>query len=239
MDEQSGSCVPGRTLLLFGPQALSFDEVAFNQLRSVLFATKERHQWILDTIAELPQCLSALSQASPELAVETGLGLLRELKLWIDDGKPSLSPFILPNTLLNPLVVIAQLLQYSSYLDLISPANLEDQHLHASTQYGIETLGFCTGSLSAFAISASTCDETLRTHGSAAIRIATIIGAVVDAQEAVERSGPSRSFSAVWHSEAERLNLMREIENLGQVLETTSISTIRVNNATGIHISGV
>jgi acyl transferase domain-containing protein/nucleoside-diphosphate-sugar epimerase/acyl carrier protein len=222
MDRQTGTSVPGKTLLLFGPQALSFDEGAFNQLRSALFANKDRHQWILDTIAELPDCLSALSQTSPELAAEAGVNLLQELKQWIDGSKPSLTPFVLPSTLLNPLVVIAQLLQYSAYLDLVSPANVDDQHLHASSQYETETLGFCTGSLSAFAISASTCDEQLRTHGAAAIRIATIVGAVVDAEEVAERSGPSRSFSAVWHSEEEQLMLVHELESLGQVGSCTT-----------------
>lgn len=215
---QSASPASSKTLLLFGPQALSFDETAFQQLRTSLIATEDRHRWILDTIQELPEAVRHLSEAHPGLGVEFGIDHLTELIRSLDDGSWSWQNG-LPNTLLNPLVAIQQLVQYSSYLDLVCPADIEDKQLHASTQYASDTssLGFCTGLLGAFAVSASTCDEELRKHGAAAIRIATLIGTVVDVQEFTSHAGPSRSFSAGWRSEEERSRLNTEIQRSGEV----------------------
>jgi len=208
---------PSRTLLLFGHIDLSFDEAAFHKLRTSLHATRASHQWVFDTIAELPLCFSALRERNSDIFTDSRLSLLQDLNGWINSEKPSLSPFVLPNILLNPLVVIAQLLQYSSYLKLTCPTTVDDRHLHATTQHNTETLGFCTGLLSAFAVSASTGDEQLRKHGATAIRLAMLIGAAVDAQEAPEKSGPSQSFSAAWHSQEQRTYLTNELEDLGTV----------------------
>lgn len=198
-------------LLLFGHIDLSFDETAFTHIRKSLHSDK-RHQWILDTISELPQCYSALQGRGSSLFTDSRQKLLQRFVGWTFGDKPTLSPFVLPNTILSPLVVISQLLQYTACLDLVVPVEGPDKHLISSTSHNTQTLGFCTGLLSAFAISSSTSEETLRQHGATAIRLAMLIGAAVDAQEDIE---PSQSFSAVWHSPEQKTSLTKELENIG------------------------
>ena len=94
------------------------------------------------------------------------------------------------NILLSPLVVAVQLTQYAKY-----------QEGKDSREFSnIETLGFCTGLLSALAVSCSRNLEELEKYGAVAIRLAMLIGAVVDAQDAMSEHGPSGSIAASWTS---------------------------------------
>jgi Starter unit:ACP transacylase in aflatoxin biosynthesis len=179
----------GHCLLLFGPQALTFDEAAFHQLQSVL-AQNPTHRWILDTIAELPEWFNTISKVYPAISKDSGRQLLRELNIWLKTGHVTGTPFPLPNILLNPLVTAFQLVQYAKYS---SP----DTAREVNTQQQTETLGFCTGLLAALAVSSSTSQADLQKYGSVALRLGMLIGMVVDAQET---SSPSRSFATKWTS---------------------------------------
>lgn len=210
-------------LLLFGHLDLTFDEAAFEQVRTSLQAAQGRQRWILDTIAELPQIYAALKSKGTDIYSPSRHSLLEDLKGWVNGSKFSLSPFILPNTILSPLVVITQLLQYSACLDLVCPQDGPDKHLISSTSHNTQTIGFCTGLLSAFAISASTGEETLRKNGATAIRLAMLIGAAVDAKEDIE---PSQSFSAVWHSEEQKKSLTTNLDNIGPEVSMAGSSRV-------------
>jgi hypothetical protein len=189
----------GNTVLLFGPQALSFDENAFRQIRSTLLETED-HRWILDTIAELPECLNTISRECPKWPTEPWYTLLQDLNSWFKTGEISKTPFVLPNILLSPLVIIAQLTQYAEYLKLANPKSEKGEDLYAASKHNRETLGFCTGLLSALAVSSSSNKEQFHKYGAAAIRIGMLIGMVVDAQDASIETGESRSFATVWNS---------------------------------------
>jgi hypothetical protein len=61
---------------------------------------------------------------------------------------------------------------------------------------GMETLGLCTGTLSAFAVDSSPSIEGIHQHGAVAVRLAILNGAIVDAEEAsAGPGGESVSFS--------------------------------------------
>lgn len=189
----------GNTVLLFGPQALSFDEDAFQKIRSIVLEN-DSHRWILDTIAELPECLKTISRECPKIQIGPAVKLLEDLHGWFETGEISYTPFVLPNVILNPLVIIAQLTQYSQYLELANPKSEEGTDLYASTKHNRETLGFCTGLLSALAVSSSANQEQFRKYGAVALRIGMLIGMVVDARDACADIGESRSLATVWNS---------------------------------------
>ena len=99
--------------MLFGPQALSFQEDLFHQLKSIVLENAE-NRWILDTLAELPSLLKTFLEKFPKLQATSGVQLLEDLNDWFKTAKVPPASFELPNVLLSPLVVLTQLTQYSN-----------------------------------------------------------------------------------------------------------------------------
>ena len=206
----------GNTVLLFGPQALSFDEEAFHQIRSSV-RSSERYAWILEVIAELPKWLSEIALACPHLQIGTEAELLNDLISWFDSGKTVQDAKLLPNIILNPLVVIGQLLDYSRYLQLITTETSKDDNVFTSAQHGGETLGFCTGFLSALAVSSSLGQQQLQEYGAAAIRLGMLIGLVVDSLDRRPEVGTSTSLATVWHSPESGEQLFKTLDGFPEV----------------------
>ena len=206
----------GNTILLFGPQALSFQEESFHRLRSFLFDSPAR-QWVLDTITELPAHWKHFAQSSHKLQAIPGEDLLGDLNVWFQTGKITQQCSQLPNILLSPLVVIDQLTQYASYLRFASGGPGEQHDPHALAHPNVETLGFCTGLLSALAVSSSGNKDEFRHYGAVAIRLAMLIGAVVDAQDASDPHGTSQSLATVWTSAEEGEEITRMLQQFPEV----------------------
>ena len=101
-----------------------------------------------------------------------------------------------PNIVLTPLCVISQLAAYNRYLGLSHTDSGGRQDTKAHPLANTETAGFCTGLLAALAVSLSATQTELERHGATAVRLAMLIGAIVDAQDALD--GGSTSFSTVW-----------------------------------------
>lgn len=185
----------GPRVLLFGPNLLSFNLEQYTHLRSTIQGNARYGQIIVRTIAELPRWWQSISSAFPHLQVLPGAELL--LRAWHEDlttSKPPQLPFPLSTTLLAPMVVVTQLVQYLEYRDnttqLVSrPA--------AKTE---ETLGFCTGLLTAFAVASSATPEQFEKYAGVAIRLAMLIGGIVGALEAPDSHGESVSYSILWNS---------------------------------------
>ena len=187
----------GTKVLLFGSQALAFDEASAEQLRSTLFSTPEL-RFIIDTITDLPQHWVALSDAIPSLQDFHGAKLLEDLNGWLTTGKFNNADFPLANTLLTPLTVVTHLTQYISLLKHVQPESAEAHDFYASFKDNTETLGLCTGLLSAAAVSSSADVTQLHRYGAVAIRLAMAAGALVDAYD--RSTEDSRSFSTAWNS---------------------------------------
>ncbi len=196
MADRIAASTAGKTVLLFGPQALSFGPESFFEIRSTLLAADE-NRWILDTFAELPRWLNNISAECPGFQDGRGLKLLDDLNAWLKTGNISQDAFPLPNILLTPLVISRQLTQYSTYLRLTSPESNGKDNAYQSSKHDRETLGFCTGFLSALAVSSSAGREQFQKYGAVALRIGMLIGMVVDAQDA---SAESISLATVWNS---------------------------------------
>ncbi|MCJ1473382.1 hypothetical protein MMC13_002033 [Lambiella insularis] len=113
-----------------------------------------------------------------------------------------------PNILLSPLVIITQLIQYSEYLKTVRPSLRKGENLYDLSKHDAETIGFCTGLLSALAVSCSTNRENFEKFGSVAIRIGMLIGMVVDAQNAAEENGPPKSLAMLWRSAGDKERML-------------------------------
>ncbi|KAL4997563.1 hypothetical protein BDV10DRAFT_201828 [Aspergillus recurvatus] len=196
-------------LLLFGPQALSFNKESLDSLRRAV-VDGDAGQWILETVATLPTYWRALIEKIPHTtaAASDGEKRLADLDSWLRRGISHNQPDFdnLPNMVLTPLVVLTQLTQYQRYLALShrdQSQNQPDRDLHAelvAQNSRVETLGFCTGLLSAFAVASAHTRAELERYGAAAVRLAMLVGALVDIQEERNRAesrGKSRSFATV------------------------------------------
>ncbi|KAI1098222.1 hypothetical protein F4804DRAFT_350683 [Jackrogersella minutella] len=218
------------TILLFGPQVLSFNRRSLEKLRSMLSDGPAR-RWMLDTVTELPSYWDALIQKIPNMAeTNPGQKLLTDLDLWLrqglNDGQEDITN--LPNMILTPLVVLTQLTQYWRYLELSqteydtgrnrAQIDLQADLLKRQTlEKKFETLGFCTGLLSAFAVASSSTQDEFEKYGAVAIRLAMLVGALVDAQEVWNKKlgqGWSKSYATAWRNLKQGEEMHRIVDSL-------------------------
>lgn len=181
-----------RAVLIFGSQPLDFTQETASQLRTAVLKNPAL-EWVPDVLAELQHRWDTVTTGIPELRAFPGDALLGDLDEWLRTGSFPQGPaaFPLPNILLTPLTVITHLLQYLSFKN---PSTI-------SHDRNSETLGLCSGLLSAAAVSSAANDAQLRKYGAVAVRLAMMIGAVVDAQDRDADGQPVwASFSAAWSS---------------------------------------
>jgi hypothetical protein len=204
------------TLLLFGPQALLFDEQYFGRIRHHVTSHAE-NQWIFDVLEDFPSHWSALYQKIPKLGLLPGPSLAKKLVSWLrtgemdildQDKKPAAH---LPNITLSPLVVMAQLLEYAQLFQT------KEQNDYSVPEHNTETLGFCLGILSALAVSCSSTRAQFLHNGATALRLALTIGALVDAQDAHDAAGPSSSLAVVWKVGQSKSDLLWVLEDFPEV----------------------
>lgn len=202
------SSSPSPRIYLFGCQALAFGDSDLVWIRSALAATEEL-QWILDVVHELPSLLHEYASSNPQFDDTRPRALLQELAYALRTGPDAPTPaetFVSDNACLTPLVVIGQLIQY---FKLSSSGSIK------SSGSREETLGFCTGLLSAFAVASSRSSERhLAKYGAVAIRLAMLIGATVDAEESPNTAGPSRSLAVAWSNEESCNGAMRVLHSV-------------------------
>ncbi|KAI0890811.1 hypothetical protein F4806DRAFT_501676 [Annulohypoxylon nitens] len=181
-----------RAVLIFGSQPLDFTHETASELRAAVLKNPAL-EWVPEVLAELQHRWDIVTNDMPELRAFPGGELLCDLDDWLRTGSfpRGLAAFPLPNILLTPLIVITHLLQY---LNFKSSGNMEHDR-------NCEILGLCSGLLSAVAVSSAADDLQLRKFGTVAIRLAMIIGAIVDAQNCDTDGQPIwASFSAAWAS---------------------------------------
>ncbi|KAF5657011.1 polyketide synthase [Fusarium heterosporum] len=211
------------TLLLFGSLPLSFDIASLNDLRKTITESEDSH-WLVDTIQDLAEdCLTAFT-AIPSLQSTGQLGRrqLTELCEILTTGRPLDTQFPLSNTVLIPIAVVTQLAQYV------------DLKRHGGDGWaGIETIGLCTGMLSAFAVSSSQDMAELQRNGSAAIRLGLLIGMAIDSVDAASARGRYKSLSVAWASNEGRERMLSMLAEFDEAYISVHYDENRVTVTVG------
>ncbi|KAL3474050.1 hypothetical protein BJX99DRAFT_260752 [Aspergillus californicus] len=196
-----------QTLLVFGSQSLSFDKRALTKLREDIHSTGRR-TWVQETIAGLPAYLTALSNALPNIA-ETlpHQDRLQDFDRLLNQPLDTIEDQLnLSNLILTPLVVLSHLTEYERYLSTPDSTQRDPSSQVNEVDKGTSAIGFCTGLLSTFAVASSHTTQDLEKYGSVALRLAMMIGALVDADETQQEvlgNGRSTSYSVAWTTDAQ------------------------------------
>ena len=196
--------------LLFGSQALTFDLESFKRLRITLLESSN-HLWILETLEELPDLWERAIQSIPSLQDFPGANLFRTLNGCLSKEEVPEDLFPLPNVLLTPLVVIVHLTQYQRFIEK-SKYSFKDSD---------KAIGLCTGLLSAQVVASSKTREDFQEQGRVALRLAMLVGALVDAQDTkIDKIGDSKSFSVAWLRLEASVQLAQILEQFPEVSPT-------------------
>ncbi|KAL6230185.1 hypothetical protein BDW75DRAFT_245050 [Aspergillus navahoensis] len=207
------------TVLLFGPQALSFNEKSFTELREAVLNDTD-NRWVIDAVSQVTSTWGKFVERFPQLQAIEGQQRLEDLSDWLNTGKITPAARTLPNILLSPLVVIGQLTQFTKYLRLTQPNATSSDDIYAKIGPNTETIGFCTGLLSALTVATATSKAQFEQSAATAIRLATLIGAFVDAQEICGPHKASKSLATVWNSPSAKEEMTRILNEYPEAYES-------------------
>lgn len=207
---------PATTVFVFGPQALSFNKESLTKLH--LHLREPGHVWLLDAFSSLSTYWPALSEEVPILRDIDGKGILAETVTALRTGELGRLQFPLPNVVLTPLVVLSHFTQYLDFLRIAFPTLAVGDDLPSNLAERTEVLGLCTGMLTAIAINCSATLAQLQHHGGTSVRIAMLIGALVDAELASpETDGTTTAFSVSWSGTETRDGLENILQKIPEV----------------------
>ena len=168
-------------LVIFGPQRSLPDPGQLSRLRLVIISQPR----LVAAIRDLPSLWRALVQSLPQYHRVPGQRLLEELRAWIDHSRPLSPSQPVPNVLLTPLSVIADLANCLHGLR-ISFTDHDNSHatvLESVRRYG-DFQGLCTGLLAAIAVACSEEENDIGDFGAVAVRLGVCVGAIVDLEGA-------------------------------------------------------
>lgn len=185
VDDRGPAKGKGNVVLVFGCQWLTFTATDFRQLRAAVLDNPEHH-WMLDELCELASYYRAASKEIylPSLRNIRGEEELQELQRWFRCDDLSTAKFPLSYTQLAPLLMMTHFVQYSEYSKLTRRSRQQKESGERPNPV-VEIVGFCIGFLSGVVVSASKTGH-LKEFGSVAMRLAMLLGALGDVQEAEE-----------------------------------------------------
>ncbi|GAB1198685.1 hypothetical protein APSETT444_008013 [Aspergillus pseudonomiae] len=187
----------GKTVVIFGCQCVSFTIDDFHRLRATVLGTPE-HRWIQDVLSELPVYYrTAATTYVQKLQNIPGTQQLRDLAEWFRTGEVPTDSFPLTYIQLAPILMITHFVEYWQYLRLGHPKSPTSGNEPLTEGSVVEIVGFCIGFLSAAVVSVASNQEELWKYGAVALRLATLMGAIGDAQE---REEEYTSLATVWKS---------------------------------------
>jgi len=200
------------SILLFPSLSLSFPSASFHALRKTVTGHDNSSlKWLWTTLSNLHTDSEIfLASQPPTLGLKRAqiLDQLLDLRDALATGRSLHTPSSerMPNTVLIPLVVASHLAQYVALLEQ-NAITIEDFVSSGRTR---ETVGLCTGLLSAFAIASSKSKADLRRNGAAAVRLGMLVGLAVDHGDILR---PSKSLSVGWSSAEGREILVRVLKD--------------------------
>ncbi|KAI1452413.1 ketoacyl-synt-domain-containing protein [Annulohypoxylon moriforme] len=189
---------------LFGPQVTHWTQDSLSNLQSDLLGNPNL-EFVAKSLLELPSLWSELEQEY-DFEGSRGAHTLKELHDFAT-GEKSLDPQTLTNTHLAPLTVVYQVIDFIRSAG--NPGTKESLRGFEAAQ------GFCIGFLSAAALASANDWSDFERNVSNAIRLATCIGIIVDAEEA---SHPAQdratAISVHWKTAADRTYLETCLDNV-------------------------
>jgi hypothetical protein len=121
-------------------------------------------------------------------------------------------------------VVIVQLTQYLAFVRSAFPGLADTDELPPSAMEASESLGLCTGILSAFAVSCASSLAKAQQYGAVAVRLSILVGALVDAEEASpDTEGTAMSFSMSWNALESRASVDEVLAKFPEVNQPQTI----------------
>lgn len=186
------------TLILFGPGVQTLDEPYFNRIFKCIKENTDHNQWALHAVEDIECCWESLSNSIPKLQRVSSRKHAHTLADWLRTGgiPPGSTVANLPNAILGPLVLIAQLVEYTQHLKHVNRS--ERGFFKPPPGPQVETIGCCLGCFSAIVVSTSSSWAQFCHNASAALRVMFVICALSDAQDIPDETGPSVSLNAFW-----------------------------------------
>ena len=183
--------LPLPSLVVLGPQTPLPSQDYLSQIRQWLIGNP-RLATFRTAVQRLPELWELLVKANPNLLRVPGISLLEVLSNWIDTDELPISETV-PETISTPLTVIVHIVEYARYLDSFESSSSHSLFLENSKYGGFQ--GFCTGFLSAIALSCSRDIEQISALAAVSLRLAACIGACVDLDGRYAR--PPRDFACL------------------------------------------
>ncbi|KAL4915049.1 hypothetical protein BDW62DRAFT_204027 [Aspergillus aurantiobrunneus] len=206
----------GGTLFLFGTVTAAHSVDCIRDLKRYL-DRRPHLKWMRDAVSELPDYWDYLITHLPSIdSAFAGRQLLGDFGRWLRQGvNPEEESTALRNTVLLPLVILVGLAEFwehaqSTHPDADDPLQQLLAQLQADQAGSAESLGLCAGMLTAYAVASSRTRADFEKYGAVAIRLAMMVGAVLDAQDAWH--GPAKSYVASWRTQEQGEQLKRSIE---------------------------
>ncbi|KAI0973119.1 hypothetical protein F4678DRAFT_427984 [Xylaria arbuscula] len=215
----------GANVFLFGGHVVTQTKESLNKnVQSLLDGPNSN--WVMKTVAGLQEYWDLLTTKIPEVASTiSSLHVPTTLGSWFrhnDEFGETSKDDKLPNSAVGPLLVAIQLDQYWRYLQFVRHGKGIPDHddlqaeLVASQKRQQQpiVLGFCVGLLGALAVSGSANRQDFERYGAAAMRIAMLVGAIIDAREVWDKSlgkGKSISYATAWRGAKQHEDMTRII----------------------------
>jgi hypothetical protein len=163
------------SLIVFGSQGGVPDQAYLSSIRSFLLQDKHTIP-LVETIITLPAWWDTICLSHTRLQRIAGRSLFKRLRQWLLEGVPVGFDRLEPNTILAPLTVITQVVEYLWYL-----RSCGADHGSISQAAGAQGFqGLCIGQLTAIACCSALDERQLIKQAAVAVRLAILIGAIVD-----------------------------------------------------------
>ncbi|KAH8690675.1 putative polyketide synthase [Talaromyces proteolyticus] len=184
-------------LFLCGPQARLPPPQELSELRQILLNQKTFSESLTATLKALPDLLQQLTTFDSTLKQVPAAASIDFLLQWLDSGLLSQPLDSLLNVASLPFAVLLQIALFFKHLTKHNIGPDYSQTIQSLQEYGVQ--GFCTGFLTAAAISFSENEEQLAAFTAISVRLATCIGLYID-QNALyaEPSSPVCAVSIRW-----------------------------------------
>ncbi|KAF4962499.1 hypothetical protein FSARC_9422 [Fusarium sarcochroum] len=212
-----------KSLLLFGPGVMSLDKEYLDRILSINKG-RTTDQWALHALEDIQSCWGSLCEWIPKLQSTPGERHAQTLAEWLRTGviPPSSTVANLPNSILGPLVIVAQLVEYLEHMNTSTHGSVQDEdEFQVHSGQDTETIGCCLGVFSALVVSLSTSWAQFFHNAGAVLRNVFVLGALSDAQDVSKATGASVSFMVFWRGG-------QSISDLNKMLEAYPESYVSV-----------